>query len=184
MRIILRAVSLSGFASLAKSPCTWQAVQVTPRDARNMPIAGRNPSGFKIFRFLAACGIRAPRTGGGYYIKLGRCCKGWLRGQDLNLRPLGYEPNELPDCSTPHLEFTAPLPFRQDSEGAKGDPKDAACEGHALLRGTNCGHQVPAPGGCESDSSLRSREMAFAVQENRALRKQLHLPKATQLPSS
>ncbi len=27
--------------------------------------------------------------------------KGWLRGLDLNQRPLGYEPNELPDCSTP-----------------------------------------------------------------------------------
>src|SRR6476469_2818964 len=27
--------------------------------------------------------------------------KGWLRGGDLNPRPLGYEPNELPDCSTP-----------------------------------------------------------------------------------
>ena len=26
---------------------------------------------------------------------------GWLRGLDLNQRPLGYEPNELPDCSTP-----------------------------------------------------------------------------------
>ncbi len=26
---------------------------------------------------------------------------GWLRGVDLNHRPLGYEPNELPDCSTP-----------------------------------------------------------------------------------
>jgi hypothetical protein len=26
-----------------------------------------------------------------------------LRGQDLNLRPSGYEPDELPDCSTPRL---------------------------------------------------------------------------------
>ena len=25
----------------------------------------------------------------------------WLRGLDLNQRPFGYEPNELPDCSTP-----------------------------------------------------------------------------------
>jgi MFS transporter, FHS family, glucose/mannose:H+ symporter len=28
----------------------------------------------------------------------------WLRGLDLNQGPLGYEPNELPDCSTPHLD--------------------------------------------------------------------------------
>ena len=25
----------------------------------------------------------------------------WWRGRDLNPRPSGYEPDELPDCSTP-----------------------------------------------------------------------------------
>ena len=32
--------------------------------------------------------------------------EGWLRGLDLNQRPLGYEPNELPDCSTPHWQYS------------------------------------------------------------------------------
>ena len=33
--------------------------------------------------------------------------KVWLRGVDLNHRPLGYEPNELPDCSTPQKNHSS-----------------------------------------------------------------------------
>ncbi len=34
-----------------------------------------------------------------------------LRGQDLNLRPSGYEPDELPDCSTPPRHSTKQCPI-------------------------------------------------------------------------
>jgi hypothetical protein len=37
----------------------------------------------------------------------------WLRGVDLNHRPLGYEPNELPDCSTPQFDHSNQLGCRQ-----------------------------------------------------------------------
>ena len=47
--------------------------------------------GFCDWRFLNKNGDLRPRS---LVLK-------WLRGLDLNQRPLGYEPNELPDCSTP-----------------------------------------------------------------------------------
>jgi hypothetical protein len=42
--------------------------------------------------------------GRGKGLTFARPLSGSSRGQDLNLRPLGYEPSELPDCSTPHHE--------------------------------------------------------------------------------
>ena len=37
---------------------------------------------------------------------------------DLNHRPLGYEPNELPDCSTPHFDHKQWLRHRQTYSAA------------------------------------------------------------------
>ena len=34
-------------------------------------------------------------------VAIGELFGRWLRGLDLNQRPSGYEPDELPDCSTP-----------------------------------------------------------------------------------
>ncbi len=50
--------------------------------------------------------VRA-RTGNMESLLPGAGGEGWLRGVDLNHRPLGYEPNELPGCSTPHLHLSS-----------------------------------------------------------------------------
>src|SRR5512137_508430 len=50
---------------------------------------------------------KKPAISSGFLYFTGPCRTDfWLRGRDLNPRPSGYEPDELPDCSTPrHLEF-------------------------------------------------------------------------------
>jgi hypothetical protein len=46
--------------------------------------------------------------------------KDWLRGLDLNQRPSGYEPDELPDCSTPRREDNLVSVLRNEKSARDG----------------------------------------------------------------
>ncbi len=55
-------------------------------------------------------GFSAPRNARNRPHQMGAVndlCVNWFAGQDLNLRPSGYEPDELPGCSTPRYQVFA-----------------------------------------------------------------------------
>ena len=91
---------------------------------------------------------------------------GWLRGGDLNPRPLGYEPNELPDCSTPrHESFESFETFETFESFGTFEPFESfnVTRESAVVKGTT---RPKTQACCQNDCEVRTmslRRMAESV---------------------
>ncbi len=109
-----------------------------PRDLGGRPTRAEIPSRTALYQARVACHAPHSRKNGrnpverawkrpSSVVRKGPLTRyfRWWRGQDLNLRPSGYEPDELPDCSTPRRAgnpTVAPLlaPTRMSVAGRPG----------------------------------------------------------------
>ncbi len=71
----------------------------------------------------------------------------WWRGQDLNLRPSGYEPDELPDCSTP----------RRDEDGTGKESRH-----QTVVRSIRCASTAPITSPGQAPRSMRPSTSSLA----------------------
>ena len=61
-------------------------------------------------------------------VAIGELLWRWLRGLDLNQRPSGYEPDELPDCSTPRYRMCVVWMVSRDEKAAARETRQRLFE--------------------------------------------------------
>jgi hypothetical protein len=91
------------FHYFIRARCSWEtrkAILSCTGSRKNHRISSASHHGLQHARRPATCKRQKANAGkqkacnaAGFLLSF------WLREKDLNLRPLGYEPNELPDCS-------------------------------------------------------------------------------------
>ncbi len=108
-RIPPSTVSQCRIIGWSNSPCPghrrlplddeYMALETAPSTAMPPPMASRwrSPTTAIVWSWFV-WRTQTSKSPGNRLIP-GACC--WLRGLDLNQRPSGYEPDELPGCSTP-----------------------------------------------------------------------------------
>ena len=73
----------------------------------------------------------------------------WLRGRDLNPRPPGYEPDELPNCSTPRYEAGAGDRGRTGTGSLPRDFKSRASTNSATPARLRLDYHTTSPHSCQ-----------------------------------
>ena len=97
--VITEVRAASSSSALALRPGRRWCQIIWPPGALSKPSAAGNPREPRCRDSVRDASART-RGAGAFAPALGWSFQ-WWRGEDLNLRPSGYEPDELPDCSTP-----------------------------------------------------------------------------------
>src|ERR1700676_3717681 len=87
-----------------------------PADPAEFSVPARS-----VFRGSGRCKICLPILKNVNGIRCRHSARNWLRGRDLNPRPSGYEPDELPGCSTPRLEKLTMSILSSKANSKRGD---------------------------------------------------------------